>query len=82
MQGQMQGQAVTAEGGIIKVSPFRAGGETSHGNSNYELFLRCSLNSITVRTMAKTETRLTTKVMEGTPYQLDPNQVCLSWCCA
>jgi len=28
----------TAEGGIIKVSPFRAGGETSHGNSNYELF--------------------------------------------
>ena len=69
---------VTAEGGIIKVSPFRAGGETSHGNSNYELFLR---NSITVQTMAKTETRLTTKVMEGTPYRLDPNQVCLPWCC-
>ena len=81
----MQGLVVAAEGGIIKVSPFRAGGETSHGNSNYELFLRgvwCSSDSITVRTMAKTETRLTTKAVEGTPYQLDPNQVCLSWCCA
>ena len=81
----MQSLVVTAEDGIIKVSPFRAGGETSHDNSNYELFLRgvrCSPDSITVRTMAKTETTLTTKVVEGTPYQLDPNQVCLSWCCA
>jgi hypothetical protein len=43
MQGLMQGLAVTAEGGIIKVSPFRAGGETSHGNSNYELFFAVQL---------------------------------------
>lgn len=43
MQDLMQGLAVTAEGGIIKVSPFRAGGETSHGNSNYELFFAVQL---------------------------------------
>ena len=43
MQGLMQGLAVTAEGGTIKVSPFRAGGETSHGNSNHELFFAVQL---------------------------------------
>jgi hypothetical protein len=45
MQGLMQGLAMTAEGGIIKVSPFRAGGETSHGNSNYELFFAVQYHS-------------------------------------